>query len=522
MILGDSASTTPAPITGRLTIDEVFRHSAEQRPHALALADPPNREAFADAAPRRLTYAEADRVIAAIAAQLHRMALPADSIIAVQLPNIVENILTMLGVLRAGMIAAPLPLLWRRADAAAALARVGAKALITCARVGAFDHCRLAREIAAEVFSIRYVCGFGKSLPDGVVPFDDLLDARKFDPEPLDRERPGNAALHVAAITFDVGADGTIPIARNHAELLAGGLGVLLESRLAERTNILSAVLPSSFAGISLTLVPWLLCAGTLVLHQPFDAEIFARQRREDRCGTLILPGPVAVHLAEKGAVAGDAPDRVIAAWRSPERLADGETWHDPDAIFVDVSSFGEIAVVPARRGIGGRPRPLVLGPVFAPSGREDGIMLADLTRTAAGTLAARGATAPHHPFPAGVEGSALPHFRIGPDGLVDTGYPCRADPASSRVVVLTGRPSGIISVGGYRFSQRELQEMISRIDQGAKLAALPYPLLGQRLIGNAADRKMVVTALAAAGINPLAVAAFTDRSRRAVPAAAA
>ena len=521
MILGDSASATPAPITGRFTIDEVFRHIAEQRPQALALADPPNREAFADAAPRRLTYAEADRVIAAIAAQLHRMALPPDSIVAVQLPNIVENILTMLGVLRAGMIAAPLPLLWRRADAAAALARVGAKALITCARVGAFDHCRLAREIAAEVFSIRYVCGFGKSLPDGVVPFDDLLDARKFDPEPLDRERPGNAALHVAAITFDVGTDGIIPIARNHAELLAGGLGVLLESHLAERTNILSAVLPSSFAGISVTLVPWLLSAGTLVLHQPFDAEILARQRREDRCRTLILPGPVAVHLAEKGALEGAGPDRVIAAWRSPERLADAETWRDPDAAFVDVSSFGEVAVVPARRGIGGRPRPLVLGPVIAPSGRTDGIMLADLTRTAAGTLAARSAMAPHHPFPPGVEGSALPYFRIGPDGLVDTGYPCRAEPAS-KVVVLTGRPSGIVSVGGYRFSQRELQEMVSRIDQGAKLAALPFPLLGQRLIGNAADRKAVVAALAAAGINPLAVAAFTDRSRRAMPAAAA
>jgi hypothetical protein len=269
------------------------------------------------------------------------------------------------------------------------------------------------------------------------------------------------------------------------------------------------------------TLVPWLLSAGTLVLHQPFDAEIFARQRREDHCSTLILPGPVAVRLAEKGAFEGEGPDRVIAAWRSPERLADAETWRDPDATFVDVSSFGEVAVVPARRGVGGRPQPLVLGPVIAPSGRADGIMLADLTRTAAGTLAVRGAMAPHHPFPPGVEGSALPYVRIEPDGLVDTGYLCRADPASG-VVVLTGRPSGIVSVGGYRFSQRQLEEIVSRIDQGAKLAALPYPLLGQRLIGNAADRKAVVAALAAAGINPLAVAAFTDRSGRAIPAAAA
>ena len=38
------------------------------------------------------------------------MALPTDSIVGIQLPNIVENILAILGVLRAGMIAAPLPL----------------------------------------------------------------------------------------------------------------------------------------------------------------------------------------------------------------------------------------------------------------------------------------------------------------------------------------------------------------------------------------------------------------------------
>ncbi len=47
------------------------------------------------------------------------------------MPNTVDSVLTLLGVLRAGLIAMPLPLLWRRADAVAALSRVGAKALIT-------------------------------------------------------------------------------------------------------------------------------------------------------------------------------------------------------------------------------------------------------------------------------------------------------------------------------------------------------------------------------------------------------
>ena len=89
------------------------------------------------------------------------MGLPTDAIVGIQLPNTVENILTILGVMRAGMIAAPLPLLWRRADTSPRWRASARKALITCGRVGDFDHCQFAMRVAAEVFSIRYVCGFG-------------------------------------------------------------------------------------------------------------------------------------------------------------------------------------------------------------------------------------------------------------------------------------------------------------------------------------------------------------------------
>ena len=101
---------------------------------AIALADPPNRQSFTDGAPRRLTYAEVDRIVSAIAGRLRRLGLTTDAVVGLQLPNTVEAVLTFLGVLRAGLIAAPLPLLWRRADAIAALNRLGAKTIITSAR----------------------------------------------------------------------------------------------------------------------------------------------------------------------------------------------------------------------------------------------------------------------------------------------------------------------------------------------------------------------------------------------------
>jgi AMP-binding enzyme len=513
MIPGDPATAAGDTPLSRITLDELFRRVASRRPGAIALADAPNRPAFTDGSPLRLTYAEADRMISAIAGRLRRIGLPTDAIVGIQMPNIVENILTVLGVLRAGLIAAPLPLLWRRADAVSALARVGAKALIACGRVGNFQHCQFAARVAAEVFSIRYVCGFGARLPDGVVPLDDLFTAAKLDAvPPLARE--ANAAAHLAVVTFEVGEDGPVPVARRHLEFLAGGLGVLLESRLEPAANVLSTIAPASFAGLCLTLMPWLFTGGTLALHHPFDAGTLARQRREHRCGTLVLPAPVAYRLAKTGLLAREGPTTVLAAWPAPDRFTGSAEWRERDAALVDVPIFGEAGFVAARRGPGGRPAPIPLGAVVAPRQGADAVAVAELSVTESDTLLLRGPMVPRHPFPPGIERSDQPHFEIRRDGFVDTGYPCRVDPVSNTVAVV-GPPSGIVNVGAYRFPLCTLLETIGRIDAGAALAALPDPLLGECLAGTAADLQAMQIALGALGVNPLVIAAFAERGER-------
>ncbi len=522
MILGDPTRAAAAERRNGPTIDDIFRRAARYHPTALALADPANRESFTAGAPRRLTYAEADRAVAAIAGRLRGMGLPTDAIVGVQLPNVAENILTILGILRAGMIVAPLPLLWRRADAVAALARIGAKALITCGRVGNFNHAQFALGVAADVFSIRYVCGFGDALPDGVVPFDDLFAAAAPEPAPpVERNGNGDAFSHVAAVTFDVGEGGVVPVARNHAELFAGGLAVLTESALAENARILSTMPPVSFAGLCLTLLPWLLCGGALVLHQAFDPAVLLRQQREEACGTLVLPAIVAFGLGDAGAFAAGAPACVLAAWHAPDKLAASPAWRDPNAALVDVAIFGETALVASRRGGDRRPRPFPLGPIRAPRDSESGAVVAELVRTPAGTIAFRGPMVPHHTFPPGIERSGLPYFKIASNGLVDTGYACRPD-STGDAVAITGAPAGIVGVGGYRFALRDLQEVVSRIDAAATLAVLPDAVVGQRLIGNAADRGTMQAVLATVGVNPLVVAAFRDRSNQDIAAAGA
>jgi hypothetical protein len=512
MILGGSHA--PHIESGdRSTLDDLFRSAAVRRPDAIALCDPPNRSSFTDGEPRRLTYLEADHIVAAIAGRLRRLGLSADAIVALQLPNTIESTLTLLGVLQAGLIAAPLPMLWRRADAAAALNRIGAKCIITMSRVGTTSHCDIAINAAAEVFPIRYVCSFGKNLPDGVIPLDDLLT-----PAPLlDRtqriEREGNPAGHVAVVTFETTPDGLIGVGRNHMELIAGGRAVLLESGLQENAAILAACANSSLAGLAVSTLPWLLTGGTLSLHQPFDSAVFVEQCRNDGCDTVVVPGTLATRFAQASLPAIAELRNVLALWRAPERLPIGAAWQHPHIRMTDVLAFGETAVICGRRGTSGEPADIPLGLAF--SGRDDAVTaaFAETMVTQAGTLAIRGAMVPHHPFPPGADRVPMACFRPDAFGFADTRYACRAD-RDRGMIQLTGPPPGIVSVGGYRFMPNQLQELASGIAGSAVLAALPDALSGHRLAGQAEDRASVRQALDALGVNPLLSGAFNDRRK--------
>ena len=362
MILSD---TQQAEGTGA-TLDDLFRRAGVRRPDALALIDPPNGETITGGAPRRLTYAEADRAISALAAKLRRLSLQTDMVVAMQLANTVDSVIALLGVLRAGMIAAPLPLLWREQEMVAALSRIGAKAIVTSSHVGLAAQSEIAMQVAAELFPIRHICGFGRDLPDGVVPLDDV-----FNPAPTEfyqpSVRPGPAAAHVAAITFDVTGDGFVPVARSQSELIAGGLAVFREAGIAENATILSTIPAASFAGIALTLMPWLLAGGTMALHHGFDPAVFAEQSRAHEPCSVVLPGPALTLLADAGLLGGYIKN-ILALWRAPEQLAAAVPWQR-DAALVDIASFDETGLLPARRGPDGLPAPIPHGAFVAPAG---------------------------------------------------------------------------------------------------------------------------------------------------------
>jgi acyl-CoA synthetase (AMP-forming)/AMP-acid ligase II len=511
MILGEPDRASAGGT--RATLDGIFRRAAVRRPQAVALIDPLNRARVTDGEPRQFTYAEVDRLISAIAGRLHRLGLQTDAVVAMQLPNTVESVLTLLGVLRAGMIAAPLPLLWRKQDAISALGRIGAKVFITSARIGTADHCDIAMQVAADLFPIRYVCAFGNNLPDGVVPLDDIFALNTLDALPL-VERIGNPATHVAAVTFDVAAEGLVPMARSHLQLIAGGLAPFLEGGIAQNICLLSTIPLSSFAGIALTLMPWLLSGGTLVLHHPFDADSFAQQRNTHPCDTVVVPGPLLARLAESGHLSGDELKTVIALWRAPERLSGIAPWRN-EAKLVDVANFGEAGLLAARRSPGGKPASIPYGAIAAPRGTPNAVMVAETACTETGTLALRGTMVPSHAFPPGAERGTEFIPKRDRDGFVDTGYTCRFErDTRARALAVTGPPAGVAGVGGYCFLLRDVDALVESLAGGAIIAALPNALMGHRLAGNAPDRAAIVRQLTEHGINPLIAGAFRPRGQ--------
>jgi hypothetical protein len=490
------------------TLDTLFQRILSRRPEAIALADPLNKQRITGHRPKRLTYAQADRAVAALAAHFVESGLPAHSVIAVQLPNTIEFVLTLLAAHRAGLVVALIPQLWRQAELVAALNRTSARGIVTMDRIDGVLHSDIAMNAAAEVFSIRHVAGFGNSLPEGMASLDDAI-ARDGHPARTAIQDGRKAAI----ISFDVTTDGFRAVPRPHLSLIAGGLAVSLEADLPQGANIMSVFAPSSFAGLVSSLAVWLLTGGTLSLHHPFDVDAIEQQIGEQGCDTLVVPAQLGLRLDEAGLFTRlPTLNNVIGLWRTPEQVSASPPWTAQGASMTDVYLFGEAGLFGARRTAeDGTPALIKPGLHGAPRETAGSSISGEILLTPKGTLGLRGpmvAVAAYAP-PQPPGDSLIPQPSRD---YVDTEYAARLDRATGAISI-TAPPAGVMTVGGYRFLAQDLQEWSRRLGAGTLLTALPDRLSGHRLAGRALDNARARDALAELGLNPLMAEAFRDRA---------
>lgn len=494
------SQSNPSP-----TIDGLFRRLLTRQPDEVALVDPTDKMRITGTPAMQLTYAQADRAIDALAAHFTTANLPANSVIAVQLPNTVEFMLTVLAAHRVGLIVALLPQLWRQADLTKALNRTGARAIVSFSHIDGVNHADLIMNAAAESFSIRHVCGFGPNLPEGMASLDEAITSDFTSPIPAIQD-----SRRVAAISFDQTSDGYRAVPRTHLNLISGGLSVFLEAGFPLNARIISTQAPTTYGGLAASLVSWLLSSGTLVLHHPFDDTVMQRQIVSTRCDVLIAPAALIERMAEaKSFAALPTIAHVIALWRNPDQIATSATWETPNTTLTDIYLFGEVGLISARRDESGAPHAIMTGTYAAPNSSTSTSSACELLITPKGTLGLRGPMIPLLAYTTHIDNRYRPEETVD---YVDTGYAVRLD-RTNGAICITAPPSGLVSVGGYRFVADELNEWAKRLGPSAMLTAVPDRVNGYRLAGRASNNARARDALTELGLNPLMIEAFRERT---------
>ena len=310
-------------------------------------------------------------------------------------------------------------------------------------------------------FPIRYVCGFGARSPGRRDAARRSVARSRAEPLPDVRREAAIRPPHIAVVTFDVTPDGLVRggaqprrADRRRARGAAGrrhraGRG---DPRLLRRKLVRG---PRAHHGAVAALRRNACRCTSLRCRRPLP-----RKCREQRCDTVVLPGSLVAAARGGRAVRASGVRRRArvlaragAAWRPPRLAAAGRrTWSTCRCS----AKPGCSARVATPSGL---PAPLPAGGIAAaPRDAAGAVTVADIARTAAGTLAAArtdgAAPSLSRPAPSACRRRTS---RPTPTGFVDTGYPCRHRPR--RRAPRGDRPAaGLVSVGGYRFVLQDLR----------------------------------------------------------------
>jgi acyl-CoA synthetase (AMP-forming)/AMP-acid ligase II len=483
---------------GRATLDQIVARNAETRPDHPAVADFADRPEWTGGAPDRLTWAELNTRVEALAAFFAAVGLMPDAVIALQMPPTVDAVVAVLAASRAGLIVAPLPLAAREARAAELCGRLGVRAVVTVARSETETHGERLRDVAAEHFQIRFVFGAGGDLPDGLVDLRQVFEeaaALGAAPHVVRRGNPADHALTVefaalaAADTADrlPEANRTAPLPRSHNHWIATGLMTLLEAGIGADAVIVSPFAFSGAIGFGVALVPWLVAGATLVVGLPRTTDTLAEEAERHDATHVIVPDRFAARLADRLALRRHTATLVS--------IADDEPRDRPmpaGVDVIDVATFGLFGLVARRRVEPSGPRPLPIGATGAPGPapgatgvaprgpvlietrlraipQRAGQMISG--RPLAGEVLVRGAMVPWFNWP--TNAGERSHRTRDADGWQSTGLGARIVTAQPPTFELAGRIDDLVRIGQSLHDLAALDEIYRSIDGVADAAAL-------------------------------------------------
>ena len=460
----DSARITPA---------RLLRRRTQQTPDALALLDPPNRHSLIPSAPRRLSFGEADTAVEALAAYFVHLGLMPGDCVAVQLPNLIESPLTLLGAWRAGLTVAAIPMLWRGTEIARVCDMLEPVGLIGASAYAGERPAELLRDVAATRLSVRFVMGFGPDLPDGVSSLDDAV---------LDGPSTGfipRANTGPSLVTFTARAGAAlVPLFRHEDDLLLQGALSVMALSLDRHDVLLNAFPLTGPVGISAGLAPWLIGGTALVQHDPFDYNVLVRQILTNGATATALPGTVLDRFTADGIFADPQCKlrHVGRVWAAPKLAEHAGAAAPDDRGAFDLYPLGDLACLVERAREGADRGTLPLGTFEIVDGGDITTFLdTELTNgseSVAKDILIRGPLVPR--------GRASGAAARDADGFIKTGL--HGEARNGRLFV--SRDPELVYHGGFTIAASELDGLYQAFPEFLDAASfvLPDPVVGHRI----------------------------------------
>ncbi len=284
---------------GDQTLGAMFLRNAATHPDRLALVDAPNRADFAFGEQQRLTYRQMFAEVERLAGALVAAGIGKDDILLVQLPNLSELVNLYIAAALIGAVISPVAVQYRSHELSGMIGVTRPKAFICATQVKGCDHVATIQPLLDG--TIRLMT-FGPDCPAGALD----LSAAPGNPQALaDHQRSfsGNAddIFTICWTSGTTGAPKGVP--RSHNHWIAISPGTYQSADLRDGDILLNPFPLINAASIGGVTMSWLKVCGTMVLHHPFDAQVFLTQIAMEKPHFTIAPPAILNMLLQNEAL---------------------------------------------------------------------------------------------------------------------------------------------------------------------------------------------------------------------------
>lgn len=476
----------------------LFNHAVAEAGDQPAVSDPPNRAALVGGEPLSLTFSQLDERARRLAARLAERGVGPGDIVVTQLPNVVEQLVAYMALVKLQAIISPAPVQYGTHELGNIAAETTPAAYLT------------ATTLSGTSYAAQQVTVFDDDVVIGVIPDPD--NASPAGAVELDDKEPSAAATEALAAVAGEGDPNDIlticwtsgttgepkGVPRSHNHWLAIGRGVANASGVADGDKMLNPfpfVNLASFAGF---FVPWLLHHCHLELHHPFDAQVFLGQLSDDVAYTIAPPAMLSMLLANPDLVAqlDLSAMRAIGSGSAPLAPSMVVGWQEQHGMEI-INNFGSnegMSLVSNATDVPDPRKRANYFPRFGVEGLSWSNPLASQMRSRLTDVATREViTTPGVPGELEVWGPAVfdgylnaPEANeavFSDDGFFRTGDLFQIAEEDDRMYEFVGRSKDIINRGGMNISPTELDGLLDGHPDIAEAAVVGYPdeRLGER-----------------------------------------